>query len=270
MLPGISQKQWKVLKKELKSDLKTIAKEGCLTQNAIFELLKSRLTEFSSTELVGILVLHFEDRMSMASAVSVVLEQAIEPLHIEEIAKRTEKLLGKKVSITGVSNACLSEGVWLYGRGIYGTIEHCPLQEPDRMKIRAQVEGILMAGNRYKQWHSKEIIEQLRHEINTNFSALALNPYTLRMCLDGSKKVVYLNRMAWARTDSGFNIGDKKNLHDAIVEILEGAGLPLTKEEIKKQLAPIRGVYDDMQIQPVNPLVRLSSKLWGLSYRDKQ
>ena len=275
----ISKKAWDILLRDIKNHLRASAAEQLWTRIDVGVYCESRLAEHSSKELLPLVNEAVDDYLqfdgdsddsifiaygrSAESAVKAVFSQAEKPLHYSEIAERASDLLGQTVDERRAHNAAAaSADVWLYDRGTYGLIDHCPLPESKRTSVRQIVEHLLYQGEINKQWHSKEIIEQLRN----NFPAIPdeLDPYVLRMCVEGSRKVTFLNRMVWARSDSGLSSDDRVDLADAFIQILEEAGEPLNGKELKNRLSDVRGVDVNMQIHAGERLVAVGPNIWGL------
>ena len=275
----ISQNEWDALIRELRSSLKQKAVEKLWRRSDIRQYLETSLSEYSSKELVPLLneifdeYLQYEDEgpqalliaygRSAESAVTAVLAQAEEPLHFTEIAKRASEILGKQVDERRAHNALKRENVWLFDRGIYGLIDHCPLPLSKRQSICRVVEHMLYQAPINKQWHSEEIIDQLTAQFPGVLEDL--DPYVLRMCIEHSPKITFLNRMVWARADSGMKAGDRIETIDSFIQILEEAGEPLSGQELKRRLSEIRGIAENMQIHGNERLVAVGTNLWGLS-----
>ncbi len=275
----ISQNEWGALLRELRRSLRQKAKEKNWKRSDIEQYFQTSLSVYSSRELVPLLHEKFDELLqyegegpqalliaygaSAESVVTAVLAQAEGPLHFSEIAKRASELLGKEVDKRGVHNSLMREGIWLFDRGVYGHIDHCPLPHSTRQSICTVVEHLLYQAPINKQWHSEEIVDRL----TTQFHGLHkdLNPYILRMCIEHSPKITFLNRMVWARADSGLKVGDRIEATDSIIQILEDAGEPLSSQELKQRLSEIRGVAENMQIRGNDRLVAFGSNLWGLS-----
>lgn len=275
----ISQNEWDVLVRELRLSLKQKAEEKHWRRSDIKQYLETSLSEYSSKELVPLLneifdeFLQYQDEdphalliaygISGESAVTAVLAQAEGPLHFTEIAKRASDLLGKEVDERRAHNALMRENVWLFDRGTYGLIDHCPLPTSKRQSICRVVEHMLYQAPINKQWHSEEIIDQLTAQFPGVLEDL--DPYVLRMCIEHSPKITFLNRMVWARADSGMTVGDRIETVDSFIQILEEAGEPLSSQELKRRLSEIRGVKENMQIHGNDRLVAVGQNLWGLS-----
>ena len=275
----IKQNEWDDLVRELRTKLKQRTEEKQWTRSDIRQYLETSLSEYSSKELVSLLheifdeLLQYQDEgphallvaygSSAESAVTAVLAQAEGPLHFTEIAKRASKLLCKEVDERRAHNALNRQNVWLFDRGTYGLIDHCRLPSSKRKSICRVVENLLYQAPINKQWHSKEIIEQLTAQFPD--VSEELDPYVLRMCIEQSPKITFLNRMVWARADSGMAIGDRIEMSDSFIQILEEAGEPLSGQELKRRLSKIRGVSENMQIHGNERLVAVGTNLWGLS-----
>ena len=280
----ISKKIWDQLLRDIKNNLRQKADQKIWSRTDVELFYESNLAEHSAKELLPLLkeavdeLLQFDgstrDSILMAygrsaeSAVAAVLAQAEGPLHYSEIADRAGVILGRDVDERRAHNAVshnIANGkeVWMYDRGTYGLIDHCPLPESKRNSIRQIVEHLLYQGAINKQWHSKEIIEQLKN----TFPSIPdeLDPYLLRMCIEGSTKINFLNRMVWARSDSGLKSDDRVELADAFIQILEEAGEPLSAQELKNRLSDVRGLHDNAQIFPSERLVAVGPNVWGLS-----
>ena len=275
----INQNEWDVLVRELRSRLKQKAEEKQWGRSDIKQYMETSLSEYSSQELVPLLheifdeFLQYEDEDSQAlliafgksaeSAVTAVLAQAEGPLHFTDISKRATELLGKEVDERTAHNALKRESVWPFDRGTYGLIDHCPLPASKRQSICRVVEHMLYQAPINKQWHSEEIIKQL----TTQFPGVPeeLDHYVLRMCIERSSKITFLNRMVWARADSGMTAGDRIETINSFIQILEEAGEPLSSQELKRRLSEIRGVAEKMQIHGNERLVAVGTNLWGLS-----
>jgi len=278
VITRVTQNDWDALVKELRPQLKQKASEKTWKRSDINHFFATYLSEFSAQELASVLhevyaeYLQYENDTAEAllvgygksadSAVEAVLSQAECPLHFTEIAKRASELLGKTVDERRAHGAVNKKDVWLFDRGTYGLIDHCPIPESRRKNIRRIVEHMLYQGPINKQWHSKNILEELVNK----YPALPedLDPYVLRMCLEGSDKLLFLNRMVWARSDSGMKVGDRIETTNSFIQILEEEGRPLSGQELKRRLSEIRDVSDDMQIHGNDRLVAVGSNLWGL------
>lgn len=274
-----TQNQWDGVVKKLRSELKHKASERRWSRDEIDQYFSTSLSEFGGIELTPIIRELFEEYLqyngesisallvaygaSAESAVAAVLAQAESPLHFTEVAKRASEILGKPVENRRAHQAVLSDGVWLYDRGTYGLIDHCPIPESRRLDIRRSVENILYQGPINKQWHSKGIIEELEGDYPGISNKL--DPYILRMCIEESEKILFLGRMVWARSDSGMEAGDRIETTESFIHILEEVGRPLSGRELKQRLSEIRDVPLSMQIHGNERMIAVEPNVWGLS-----
>ena len=277
----ITQTEWDTLVSKLGKNLKQKAKEKKWDRSDITQFLESSLFEYDSQELVNLLYENFDIRLryqdgsqqaplvafgkSVESTLMAVLSRAREPLHYSEITQMVSSQSGREVDEHSVHSALSRiQGVWLYGRGTFGLIDHCSLQLSERQRVCSKVEEIIYCARINKQWHSDEIIGQL----NTYISDLieVITPYVLRICIENSPRITYLGRMIWVRSDSGLCVGDRLETTDAFIEILEDAGKPLTSQELKQRLSEARGVSNNMQVHGNERLVQVGRNLWSLSH----
>ena len=273
---------WDYLVTNLRKSLKDKAEEGGWTRQDIEITLSTELSQNGAEELFPLLWGEFEGSLQFESeesdakligfgksaeaAVSAVLARAEKPLHYSEIAERAAEIYGKPVSERLAHNASPRLGAKLYGRGVYGLPHHNPI--PDRMckNLQLIVAKMIQDGPLMKQWHCAEIISRLKKR----FPALPveLDHYLLNIILENVENVSYLNRMVWARSDSGQSADDRVDMADAFTRILEDNGGPLKGKELKDRLSQIRGVVENLQIQPNDRMIQIGPDFWGLIDRD--
>jgi hypothetical protein len=265
-----------------RKSLKEKSTEGGWTRKDTVVSFEAALLDKGALELVPLLWDHFSNALqfdgehdyallisfgvSAESAVHVVLLQAECPLHYSEVSVRATAVLGRTVDERTAANALINQGAKLYGRGIYGLVKFNPISPRICKMISLVVANLMYAGPLVKQWHSKEILSA----IQSKYSALPdeLDPYILNIILESSEKLVYLNRMVWARADSNQMVNDRVDMADAFTKILEEHGGPLKGSEIKSRLSAIRGVASNLQLQPTARMVQLGPDFWGLVDRD--
>ena len=282
IITRVKQDDWLDLVSQMRKWLKDKAEEGGWTKGNIEVTFEAALREKSALELLPLLWEEFSGGLQFSgedndselisfgktaeAAISAVLHQAEKPLHYKEIAERATELLGKTVDERRAHNGAPALGAKLFGRGVYGLERLNPI--PDRMcgNIRLVVEQMIYQGNLHKQWHCNEILSNLQNQ----FPALPpeLDHYILNIVLDRSAKLTYLNRMVWARSDSGQTKDDRIDMADAFTKILEDHGSPLKGNALKEQLGKIRGVPAHLQIQPTERMILVGPDLWGLIDRD--
>ena len=153
----------------------------------------------------------------------------------------------------------------LFDRGTYGLRHHIPLSEDQMLEVRYEAEKTISDGSPGRQWHASEILEKVKHKIIGNIDGL--DKYVLEITLAESTMLRSLGRMTWVAAGES-DRGSRIEIHQAVVAIIQSAGRPLHTEEIKERLSATRGVNEFFQIQPVDPIIRLGSGLWGIKDRD--
>ncbi len=278
----IKPEDWDECVSHFRGSLKGKAKQGAWTRQDIDTTFNAELSDKGAPELVPLMWGEFEDALqfdgdeqtshliafgkSADTAVAAVMLQAEKPLHYSEIAKRATELLGKEVNERRAHQALQSQGSKLYARGIYGLAHFNPISERASNNIRLVVTKMIQDGPLEKQWHCSELVARLEERFPTLPDEL--DHYLLNIILESSEKLVYLNRMVWARVDSGQQKGDRVDMADAFTKILEDNGAPLKGVEIQRRLASIRGVVGNLQIQPNDRMIQLGADYWGLIDRD--
>ena len=278
----IKMDAWDELVSHLRKSLKDKAADANWSRQDIEMTFASTLLENSSAELLPLLWEEFNDTLqfdaegaeakligfgkSADSAVAAVLSKAEKPLHYSEIAERASKIYGKEVNERLAHNALPRLGAKLYGRGIYGLPHHNPISDRMCKNLQLVVSRMIQDGPLMRQWHCAGIITKLKEQ----FTALPeeLDHYILDIILEGVDNITYLNRMVWARTDSGQSRDDRVDMADAFTKILEDNGGPLKGKELKSRLRVIRGVNENLQIQPSERMIQVGPDYWGLIDRD--
>lgn len=273
---------WEQAVSHLRKSLKDKASEGCWSHQDIEMTFASILLENSASELLPLLWEQFEDTLqfdgdgadakligfgrSAESAVAAVLSKAEKPLHYSEIADRASEIYGREVNERLAHGASPRLGAKLYGRGIYGLPYHNPISDRMCKNLRLIVSKMIQDGPLMKQWHCAEIIKKLKEK----FTALPeeLDHYILNIILEDVDNLTYLNRMVWARADSGQSADDRVDMADAFTKILEDNGAPLKGKDLKSRLRSIRGVVENLQIQPSDTMIQVGPDYWGLIDRD--
>lgn len=200
------------------------------------------------------------------SLVLATLEASDHPLHYSDILKRLQTKGETHLDWRRVHNAAGSIGM-LYGRGIYGTAKHFPLNEAETRLIVSETEDLIEGEGSERQWHAREILDYLE-ERGVGCGG-QLTHYIVSIALKRSRHLTYLGRMIWASKSSGMKSkANRLDVHQAVVSILLEAGTPLTSIEIKDRLTFERGVNCFFQIQPEGRLLRMGTGRWGLVDRD--
>ncbi|PUA28820.1 MAG: hypothetical protein B0W54_10410 [Cellvibrio sp. 79] len=282
VITRIKQDEWVALISRMRQWLKDISEKGSWNRADIEMTFQASLMEKTCAELLPLMWGEFSGALQFSNderdgilvsvgktaeaAIAAVLHQAEKPLHYSEIAARATELLGKPVDDRRAHGAAPGLGAKLFGRGIYGFEHLNPISNRMCDNIRLVVVRMIYQGDLKKQWHCSEILDQLQKQ----FPALPtdLDHYILNMILEKSEKLTYLNRMVWARADSGQTKDDRIDMADAFTKILEDHGGPLKGSTLKEKLQSIRGVPSQLQIQPTERMILIGPDFWGLIDRD--
>ncbi|MGZ8180876.1 MAG: DNA-directed RNA polymerase subunit alpha C-terminal domain-containing protein [Methylobacter sp.] len=240
---------------ELRSELWTAAKQ---------------FAHFSSPDIDSEPVLLSYGRGAEA-LVEAVLSESERPLHYSEIPQRIAERYGKEVDVRRVQNAACHTAedqiVFLYGRGVYGVIKHCPLNHQERAVIREEVLEIIFCGASDRQWSCPELVDIL-NERGLDFDG-SLNIYTLNIALKDSSEINYLGRNIWAQSSSISSGATRRiDIRQAVTSLLIQAGKPMSNSEIKETLRNDRGIGYSFQILPSESIISVGVGQWGLIERD--
>ncbi len=281
IISRINKNQWSNCIKEFKGTFSHNTVSQKLSKIEVKLIIKSKLSAINASELSSLawnilekdLNFHGESDeallvsfgRSAESSILAVLNSAEKPLHYTEVAKRATKILGKHVEERRAQGSCQSNAM-LFGRGTYGLEKFIKVQPETQIKLIEYVEELLYQGPLKKQWHTSEIMECLEKDDNNLADELDL--YLANIILKKSSKLSYLNRMVWARSDSGQTGNDRIDQADAFTKILKDNDGPLKGVELKRILKDIRGVATNLQIQPTEEMIQIGPDYWGLIDRD--
>lgn len=196
--------------------------------------------------------------------VEAVLAASPVPLHYSEIARQAKENYGREMDVRRAHNAAASVG-YLFGAGVYGLARHIPLSVEEMLEVRTEAEEIILS-EPGRQWHCFELMGVLLERLDREY--VGLDKYVLNIALRHSKSVKWLHKMTWVAKDEENSEQARIDIHQAIVAFVKSAGRPLTTDEIKKNLAAVRGVNSTFAINAFDPLIRMGGGLWGLNDRD--
>jgi len=226
------------------------------SKNAVFTIIDN--TDVPVLTSIG--------RIGAEAYVESVLAESDRPLHYSEIAEKLSAK-GRSIEIRRAHNAAAEIGL-LYGRGIYGLMQHYPLDEEETIEIVAEAEDIIGSGLNGRQWHCSEILKILG-ERGLDMDG-RLDHYIVNIALMRSKLLANLGRLVWASgTASRLTSADRIEIIQAIESLLLMEGRPLSGSEIRERLLMEgRGLSRFLQIQNVGNVVKLGPNYWGLADRD--
>lgn len=205
-------------------------------------------------------------RRGAEDVVRAVLESADEPLHFTEIHRRAAELVLPALDVRSIQNAAISVGI-LFNRGTYGIADHCPLADEELALVRAEVEDVVSGGEPARQWHASELCDALLDR-GLAFDG-RLTKYVVNHALKGSARLVDLRRMVWGLSNEWqAGAAARLDVRQAVIDLLEHEGRPMTTAEVRERLTKVRGVNQTFQIHASDPLARIGAGLWGLMYRD--
>lgn len=282
VISRMNQNQWNEAIEEAKAVLMTIADQNLSERDALSQAagvvlgkgedMSEALLEAISNFCIwsslpdGSRILSGFGKSAVA-VVSGLLQASDTPLHIDEIQRRISA--NSAYEATNVPNIrrAASEVCLLFGRGIYGLMKHCPLNDSQLLAIRAEAEDIISGGSPSKQWHSNELYDEL---LNRGFSYEGkLTKYIINIALANSLTLVYLRRMIWGVRGEWKDSADARlDVKQAIVSLIENEGKPMTTAQIRSRLIEERGLNIHFQIWASSPLVRIGPGVWGLEGRD--
>lgn len=220
----------------------------------------SRLCHFSGSDGARTLTAYGR---GLEQLIQVVLEESSRPLHTSEVAKSVGDLSGKQVDEQQIRNPVANVGV-LLGRGIYGLRKHVPLSDLEIETVAEVATEIVAEHSSGRQWHTSELLAEVL-EIEGSLSD-RLDKYGLSVALQMKSQLKYLGRLVWVLPDADDR--HRVDIRDAVIEILDSAGEPLTSREINERLSEVRGLNGTVQIWNRDPVLRVGRGIWGLNDRD--
>lgn len=198
--------------------------------------------------------------------VTAVLANSDRPLHFTEIPKRVQDAFGRSIDIRRAHSVALNVGL-LLGRGTFGMSRHCPLTPEEMDVLREETEDIILSGANGRQWSCFELVEKLG-ERALDFED-RINRYVVHLALHKSSVLSNLGRFVWAQSgERPSGTQDRIYITQAIFSVLQLAGRPMTRIEIRAALLRDRGLSGYFQIHSRGSLVRTSAGCWGILERD--
>jgi hypothetical protein len=255
----------KLSQKEVKQQIRRLASEKGSPDltDSLQEFLKDKL-HFASPKGKGA-----KELCSVGRGLSNILEAQLlemkKPLHYIELARRCSAQVGRHVE--GYVHNSLKDLAYLYGRGIYGTLQHFPLDEKNKKKILAITENIIRQGPATRQWTCSELLLILK-EGKSNLPD-KLDKYILNIILIDSSILKSIGRLVWILKGKTEQCKvPRVDLQKAVLTIIEKAEKPLSIHEIKKIIMKKRGLDEHFTILPTAQIARTKPNTWGLVNRD--
>jgi hypothetical protein len=274
--------QWKRLKFETLVHFRSQVKAK-LSLKEVKQQIRNQAARFDATDLADSLQEFLTDKLRFASPkgkgpkvlcsvgrglsslLEALLVEATEPLHYTELAKKCSARLGRPVE--GYVHNSLKGIAYLYGRGVYGTLEHFPIGNNERKNILAATESIISEGPIGRQWACSELLSILL--IRKPYLSKKWDKYMLDIILTSSTVLKSVGRLVWILTSQ---TDQRKvcrvDLQDIVRTIVENAGRPISLHEIKKLIKKNRGLDEHFTILPTAWIARVKPNVWGLIDRD--
>ena len=199
--------------------------------------------------------------------VSVILNEAEQPLHYQEIHQRLIKKYGKDVDVRRVHSGAQRIDAILFALGTYGVGRHVQLDEKELEIVRDTAEETILAGEQERQWHSTELVDVVV-EVHPEMEG-RIDQYMVNYALQKSDALTYLGRSVWALAKSHHMSSHARiAVNEAFVSILRDAGTPLHADELMNRLVQRRGVSGVCQITANDRIIPVKPATWGLIGRD--
>ncbi|MDM8569198.1 sigma factor-like helix-turn-helix DNA-binding protein [Thiotrichales bacterium HSG1] len=277
IITKINKNQWNEIKINALEKLKSQITKRKLSKKEVEKILRQVAATYQTENLTDLLYESIEKQLyfaspcgkgqkilcsignGIASFLTALLFEANEPLHYTEIAQKCSDMIGHDVK--GYVHNNLKGLAYLYGRGIYGTMEHFPLSEVDRKKILAITEKIILAGPPERQWSCNELYQKLQ---SYNFNK-KLDKYLVNIILTKSKVLKSVGRLMWIKKTTDLL---RLDLQETVFTIVKQAGKPISADEIKQLLIKQRGIDRFLTVLPTVNMVRVRPNVWGLIERD--
>jgi hypothetical protein len=282
VITQIHYEEWKRIKYETLAHFKSQVKAK-LSRKEVKQQIRNQAARFGATDLADSLQEFLTDQLRFASpkgkgpkvlcsvgrGLSSLLEalliEATEPLHYTELAKKCSVQLGRPVE--GYVHNSLKGLAYLYGRGVYGTLEHFPIANNERKNILVATENIIYEGPIERQWACSELLSILL--IRKPYLSKNLDKYMLDIILTESTVLKSVGRLVWIlknKTDQRKVC--RVDLQNSVRTIVENAGGPISLHEIKKLIKKKRGLDEHFTILPTAWIARVKPNVWGLINRD--
>jgi len=201
------------------------------------------------------------------TAVTSILDEAIEPLHYSEVWRLCESRLGRSVQRTYVHNTLMSIDALYFDRGTYGTWKHFPLDATQQALIVDAIDEIVNENEISKQWHTEELLKLLMSDYE--WLGQNLTRHLLDLLLRRTTTLKPVGRMVWIPRKSDVSVSSERiDVANACARILADSGRPMKAGEIRSILEGSRGLGRNFQMHSTAEITRTAPGLWGLVRRD--
>lgn len=193
------------------------------------------------------------------ACVRLLLEDAEGPVALREIADRIRNVTGKEMRLHRVVTIANNVGVRV-ARGIYTSPSRVDVSPEEAAAIKAAVLGVMRAGPAGRQWHAAEFIERIAGKDGIRAD---LTPDLLGYAIKESPEIRSLGRAIFELAEMAPSRGSRSHLRDLIVSIIENAGRPMSKSEIRQAVTAVRGIGPGFSIVEGRDIVRIAGALYA-------
>ena len=204
---------------------------------------------------------------NMNCIIATILRESDLPLHYYKITELANRRQIRTTPLQPQNVLAIARSVGLmFNVGTYGHSKHIPFSTAQMNQIRSICEHVLSAQQIKRQWHVDEILSALPIQVRNIYTKL--DKYILNIILAQSKLLQRIGKMIW--TIAGISEAHHRSISEvqAIINILEIAGHPLSGNEIKERMMMVRGIGNLFIIPLRDPLIRIQPGVWGLNDRD--
>lgn len=283
ILASITAEDWQALKERAVKALEHEASSR-LTSSQVKLLVESIAVGANARNLIGPLqrhcaeLLHFQLEADgseylhsvgkgLRHAIADLLHRATRPLHLREVERELTTQGFTPRRKMALRNAIRLAGGVPFGSSLYGTFEHTGFDRSGADAAIRLLESIVSLGPPGKQWHCNELAQQLAQRLPR--SAPKIDAYVVNVLLTRSGTLAYLGRLVWAlNARRKLSTEDRFEVAMVVENVLERAGRPLTRAELRDAVRRVRGLNATFLPQPGGNVARLGRGQWGLIYRD--
>jgi hypothetical protein len=207
---------------------------------------------------------------SITNIVLAILAESDRPLTLleiqERLGSRREDTSLVSISANDLRNSIRRAGGVLFGRGLYGLARHLTIPEDGVEALLFELEHLILEGDLGRQWHcadlAREVVSRLP-EFEDDVDA-----YVVDIILRRSTLLRNLGRLVWSTAETSVLSQQRHDIRLLVSQVLQRAGRPLSKRELRDAVARTRGLNQSFLPQAEGNVVRLAHGLFGLVDRD--
>jgi RNA polymerase sigma factor (sigma-70 family) len=285
IISKITQDLFFSLLNELLKDIDNITSEH-FTKDDLNLMLEEKLTAYDCNDLNDIFMVELENKLhfrhcevtnedylvGVGSGFKVrllsLLQEYDTPMHYSEITQKFNQRYNCSCSERAIhSKFGIYPDFKLFGRGIYGIVDHLCLNEGQQNYIIAECEKLIEQNNINKQWSCHELLNLFPDR--TFIHSVGLDKYKLDIILQKSLKINSMGRQIWVHTECQECISQSRlEIESTCIQILQTKGSTLPTDSLLEEVKKIRGFGEFLILQPNKSYTRVAPNLWGLVERD--